>query len=175
MKIKMTKTIRLTFLTLLFVGGCVLAAGVFAYVFRDNADELVNAVELVATKEAEEQGKIRVSNLFLESQEERRELKQFVLTEDRLIDFVSEIEMIAGQQQVVFETKRIDDISKKGEKFGEYLLDVEFAGEQIAVRKMIEIFENLPYHGSVQAVTLMEQGGEWRALITLHLTVVSYD
>ncbi len=159
-----------------------ITAGGFVYqqhLLLKSADTLEGELARLAQVEAVQQASFKNIDLHEETTEERRILQTYVLTEARLIDAISELETIAQQQGLEFETDTISPVEEKKKEqddaVSKFKLDLSFSGSKNSVQKMLTILEVLPYHSNVDTVALRFSEGVWKASVVLYITVIAYD
>lgn len=176
MKIKSSVTKKYFIIGILFFSLTLTVFVIFTKFMLDDAAKLKTTVEEVAFKQAEDKGTIEVSKLFTDTEEERNKLKQYVLTEDTLIDFVSQLEATAGKMGLDFMTQGIlPKTGKKNSRFSSVSINVGFSGDREQVMSMLKVIETLPYHGEVSQVSVMSRGNTWETSVLMELTIIAYD
>ena len=168
-----TKSVGL-FSILYFAGACVLLTVAILEV-RRLGQELEEQVRLVANSEAIKQQAAESQQLLRETENERQDLNEHILTEDNMVNFLAEIEAVAKQQGVGLATKALDLKEIDDQNFDTLTASFGFAGEQEAAFRLIRIFENLPYESSVTRLTYGTQDGRIEGEISIDVSIVSYD
>lgn len=134
-------------------------------------------IETVATQKRmadEELQYTALQKLALETQEERTELEQYILTESEVINFLSLIERVGSDRGVAATTKAIAVSEIAGATQYELItINLELEGSLPRIQEVIDLYEHLPYQSSVERVTVDRSGGEegrWRSSLELTVT-----
>lgn len=154
MKQSSTKIVFAIALTIALVAGGSLAA--LVYVIDADATALAEQSAALAVREAEEKERLDTVRLLEDTLEERTELKKHVLTESGIISFITDLETIAAQQALEFTTQTITPVVTPDPLFDQLTIEFSFTGKQEQVVFLLELLETLPYHSTMQAVSIRE-------------------
>lgn len=168
------KTHIVAIFALLYV---LIATGVLAWVVYEVAQAGAVLQERVATI-ADQNAKSKVyqdlSNLVLRTKAEREALLGFVLTEDQTSSFLTDIESLGVSQGVTLTTDSLK-VSEKEGSFNELLIQFSVEGTEENVKKMLSIFETLPYHSRVSSLTFSrDKTGKVHSTIVIDITLLKH-
>jgi hypothetical protein len=146
----------------------------FRYLIMVNEERLTN--ERIAFEESIQQKEAltTLTALLGETEADRGALADLVLTEDRIIDFLSLIEGLADQTGTEIQTSGLAEVAVD-ERFAALTIGISAKGSFGAVMQVLKLLENLPYHTHVTGVKLIGGGGEtdiWT--LTVQLLVSKY-
>jgi hypothetical protein len=164
----------------LLLGGLLLMSALCAclwmlYLVTTAGQTLASHVETIANNEAKEKAYADLAAVVESTRVQREQLSSFILTENTTGDFLTVIESLGSSQGVSLTTTSLK-VTKQ--KTGPDTLQVEFevAGTEGAVKKMIGVFETLPYLSTVSTLSIKTPvGKETSATIGLAMTLFSYD
>jgi len=165
------------FLSFIFmIAGSLSLVGLI-YVIEDNAVSLRERVSALAYEKAKEEERYETERLMEETKTEREALSYFVLTEESVIDFITNIEAIASSLQLDFRTETISPEETKDKNFDELSMKFIFSGPKMSVEKMISVFETIPHHSYIRDLSLRQSENDtiWSAEIFLVVTIVEHD
>lgn len=147
------------------------------YLIEGNAIKLQERVGAIAYQKAQEEERYETERLLEETKEERDALSSFVLTEGSVIDFITNIESIAGSLGLDFNTKSITPEETKKKNFDELSTQLSFSGSKPAVEKLVVVFETIPYHSYIRDLNVRQsEGGRlWTVDMTLVVTIFEHD
>lgn len=103
---------------------------------------------------------------------ERETLTDFVLTEDKTGSFLTDIENLGASNNVSLTTNSLQVVKGKDKPD---TLNVQFAlsGAESSVKKMLQLFETLPYHSSVSSLLFTRKDGNFvEGTVTLDITLL---
>jgi hypothetical protein len=157
---------------------CLLVAGgVLAWVLYEiytSGKELDERVALIADKHATSRAFTELSNLLLSTQEDRDELATYLLTEAETSNFLTDIESFGPRLGVALTTLSLTVEEKEG-MFDDLMIEFSFKGTEFAVKKMLEVFENLPYHSQVTSLTMTQSvDGNTEATLGLRVSLLNH-
>jgi len=117
---------------------------------------LKERVQMVSNKYALEQKFIELNELIETTRADREALNTYVMTESKTISFLADIELIGTQQGVEFNTLSLNVAEMDT---GPDLLSVQFSavGSEVAVAKVLEILETLPYESTLTELSLTRE------------------
>lgn len=134
-------------------------------------ETLESRVAVIANKLAQEQKYSELVELVEKSIPTREALDEFVLTEDKTIDFLAEIESIGKRQGVTFETSALEVVEQPG-LFNILVIRFVVTGNEARVFKMLEILETLPYHSELRDLSLDNSSdGDSQSVMNVTLAV----
>ncbi len=140
----------------------VIAAGWFfgfRYIIMVNEERLT--AERIAFEESMQQKEALTTLIALldETKGDREALGALILTEDRIIDFLSLVEGLADQTGTEIQTSGLAEVAVD-ETFAALDMGISAKGSFSAVMRVLQLLENLPYHARVAGVKLIGGGGE---------------
>lgn len=176
----MTKNTSRTYtvfaLALLFMLGSVVLVVGLTFFVRSEAQTLNRYVRDIAYAEATESTRYDTTRLLEETAEERAELAAYVLTEDSVIDFITEIERSAAARGLDFSTESIEPIKTKDEFFDQISLQFSFSGTPAAAIEQLAQIETIPYHCRIKTVAVQHTlEGEMKVKVILLVSIREYE
>jgi hypothetical protein len=120
---------------------------------QTKGDELVAQTQELANYTARESSYRELESLIQKTEEERRQLETRVLTEEKTIDFLTEIETLAIKQNVDLTTNTLQVVPQEG-LFDELVIMFTVDGQEDDVYKLVRLFESLPYHAYISSLSL---------------------
>ena len=176
MKFDLNKTTIALLLSLGFLVVAVLSVFGLIYVIESDAEALKTQAREIAFREAEAEEQFETTRLLEETIDERAQLQEFVLTEATIIDFITEIEAIAADLSLTFDTQRITAQEVKHGSFEGLTIDMTFNGPRARAATLLTLLEELPYHSHLENVAVTQSaGGEWNVNLTLFVTILQHD
>lgn len=174
---KRAKTILLISIvySLLFAGLLVNAL----YLISAEGAKLDVTKNKISENTAKEIAYTKMMTLLESSKDKRDTLKEFFVTEDETISFLSSLETAAKKIGVKLETNELEVIPSvtKETVVSPAALSVSFTfnGSEREVKKFLEVLENIPYHTIIPKVTLTgnPSDGLWSGSAKLLLTLQS--
>jgi hypothetical protein len=161
---------------LAFVGFSIAAVIGLAAMVRSGAVTLAATAREIAYQQARADERFEISRVVEETAAERSELANYVLTEAKVIDFISEFERIAAARGLQFSTLMINPEKTKDPNFDFITMEVSFSGTSDAVMGMTALMETIPYQSEVVSLKMANaEGVSWTANLTLKLTVREYE
>ncbi len=112
-----------------------------------------------------------LEKLAAETVTERESLKEFILTDEEVVDFLSLIETIAKEQGVSIKTGSLE-VVPQSDLFEELKMTLVVEGYRAGVVHALRLFEALPYRVSVESVALVRSEGmeAWQGTFDLRVT-----
>lgn len=158
----------------------VVAVSIIIVVFfqmKGMADSYQEQQVLVQQNAMQEQAHNNLARVVEESQAERTQLREYILTESDTISFLTEIEQLAKTRGILLHTKELSEESIDGSEFENLRISFDVEGSLAQLEGLIRLFESLPYHGKVQRTNLNRQGGsdKFQGSIVLVLSLIAYD
>ena len=156
-----------------FVGGL----AVVVYIITIQGSQLEAAKESIAEQSAKNAAYQNVMQLLDSSAAARTELSSYFISEKDTITFMSELETAANTIGVTLNTTQLSIVpgtSKNGITTPAVLMiGVHFTGGETAVKKYIQLLENVPYHKSLPnfSVTMDTVADVWDVTTSLRLTM----
>ena len=161
--------------SLFFVSGL----AVVAYVITIQGAQLEAAKESIADRSAKKAAYENVMQLLSSSAAARTELSSYFISEKDTITFISELETAATTIGVSLNTTQLSIVpatSKDGVTTPAVLsIGVHFKGGEVAVKKFIQLLENVPYHKSLSTFTVSidKAADVWDVTTSLLITMKS--
>jgi len=144
------------------------------YEITTTAATLKERVDTIAYTKAKEKVYKDLSVLVGETQVDRQKLTEFVLTEDQTGTFLTDIERI-GQAQGVLLTTNSLNVVESVEGPDQLLVQFAVDGKEVAVKKMLTIFETLPYHSQISSINFeSDEEGNAKSTLDVVITLVDY-
>jgi hypothetical protein len=164
------KTNTIALFALLFA---LCSGALYAWVFYEvmtSGQSLTERVATIADTRAKERAYKDLALQVANTASKREALNSFVLTEDKTGTFLTEIEALGTQIGVKLTTTSLK-VEKKKDLPDTLQVQFSIEGNELSVKKMLTIFETLPYHSVVQSVTFTKEGGSIRSSIDLKVTL----
>jgi len=140
--------------------------------------DLAQKANALANFEAQNQSYRELEKLVEETGSERDKLQQYLLTEDKTIDFLSMIEELATTQSVKLSTDALKVQNIDG-PFDSLLISYRVEGMKTRVDVLLKLLETLPYQSVVSGISLQYTSKEGADIttgtFTLAVTLVNYD
>jgi len=173
-----SKTIRYAVLSLIFFGASLTVALLTYFYVDTQGKELESQMEIVSKNR---QLKERYDSLALmvdASRAEYDELASYLLTENNTINFLSEVETLAGTMGLELTTDALKVDPLPNPKYQGITLQLRVVGGHDDVITFLQILETLPYYSRIEALEFAREsrsGGNWTAAITLLVGLHLYD
>lgn len=166
-----TKTVGIVSTIVFLVSGSTLAF--LVYRIEHDAGELQQKAAALALREAQEKERLDTVRLLEDTLDERTELKSYILTEEGIINFLTDLEATAENQQLDFITQSITPLDTPDPLFDQVSINLAFTGDQEDVSFLLKLLETLPYLSSLESVAVRQGAGEgrWSANVTLLMTI----
>lgn len=101
---------------------------------------------------------------------DRARLRELVVTEERLTEFLAFIEDGARAQGLVA-TIRSVDVAESAGRFEELQVVLDARGSYPNLKKLVLLFETMPFHIDMKNIALDSgQGGVWQGIFTFSVT-----
>lgn len=170
-----SKTTNVLIFSILFM---LLASGVCASVIY-TVGKMGGELKLRAQAIADNSAKIRTYKELLtqykETADKRSQLDAFVLTENEVGGFLTEIERIGTAQNIHITTNSLK-IDKKPDTSDKLLVQFGLIGNEENVRRMLTLLESLPYPSTLTALTLSHgKDTPTESTVDISVTLVKHD
>lgn len=127
-------------------------------------------VQVIADELAQEQTYNELQKLVGDTEVERNQLADHVLTKSETISFLADIEELGKRRGVELVTNSLEE--KQGAGDFDYLqINFSVAGDQQLVEEMITVLETLPYHSNLQSLQLTNSNNDGTAQLGVTLLV----
>ncbi len=167
-----TKLIGIAALIYLLIAGGVLSWVLFE--IYTSGKELDDRVAMIADKHATSQAYTELTKLLETTKSDREELATYFLTEAETSNFLTDIESFGPMQGVTLSTLSLTVEEKEG-LFDDLFIEFSFEGTEFAVKNMLAVFENLPYHSEVTSVNLTRSSdGLMEATLNLQVSLLKH-
>ena len=170
-----TRKIALLATVAILLGGGALCALVYGISLKKESID-TNATAWLAAEERREQLDSLLA-LVERTAEERATLASYMLTNESVIDFLSDIEHMARARNLALETRSLTvEPIAKNETFESLALVVDVTGNLDEVSSMLALIEAMPLQVSVSGVTLTRVGDtlegipQWRGSFDVRAT-----
>lgn len=124
-------------------------------------------------KETEEQRQfVALEKEYVESEKDRRMLKNFVVAKEGATDFLELVESMGRAQGLKVAIKSAQDQAlKESTTFELLVISLEVSGSYTSLTSFLPLIESLPYQTEIASVSLEQIGGEgeWRGLFDLRV------
>jgi hypothetical protein len=156
----MTKRTKTTFGIAIFYSLFFLCGlAVMAYIITIQGAELDAAKESIATRTAKNAAYEHVMQLLNTSAKDRETLTTYFISEKDTIGFISELEAAANTIGVALNTTALSivpAVTKDGATTPAVLsIGLHFKGGEQAVKRFIQLLENVPYHKSMPTFSVI--------------------
>lgn len=165
---KKTKIIAAIALLYILIAGSVLASVV--YEVSVSGEALTSRVGAIAEKNARSRVFKELQKSVDDSIADRAALAGYVLTEDDTSAFLTDLEDVGNRGGVHVTTDSLKVIRQDKSFVDQLVIDFSLTGNEAAVKRMLTLFETLPYHSQVTAFAL-RKNVDGSAEGTLELTV----
>jgi hypothetical protein len=153
----------------------VLTTGALLYVYSSISSARANEATLRATLN-EYEGKETLARSITETTavtaNDREVLAGYFLRETDTINFISRVETAAANNAVRFTMSELSTIPATDTTSSRLRTAFTVTGTQMAVRRYLELIEQLPYHSVLPTVLYTDAGdGFWQASVVLEVTL----
>ncbi|MEM9336715.1 MAG: hypothetical protein AAGA35_02580 [Patescibacteria group bacterium] len=169
------KTKSIGVVAILFFLGSAAAFSFAAYEIYQLGTSLEEEVNLVANNEALRRQATESNQLVEQTEAERNQLANFILTEDETINFLAEIERVAFERGVRLQTTSLNLVERSGTDFDSLEASFSFSGSDRQVREIVSMFETIPYENVITTMELSFNQGQVSGTLELILSIASYD
>lgn len=146
------------------------------YLIESDAETLRAQARELAFKKAQAEEQFETSRLLEQTADERNSLREYILTEGTVIDFISTLESIAAEQGLSFSTQAITPEVTKDALFDNLTMGFAFSGPKENVSYLVKVLESVPFRSQIDAVTLREEDdGVWTATVKLFVIILEYE
>ena len=130
---------------------------------------------LMAEQNNKEQEYHNLFQITESTKNDRDTLSTFFITEKDTISFISDIENLADDMGITLETSQLSIKPKTKKSESQLYVGFNFSGPETAVRQMVLLFENIPYHKLIPELVLTRNAadGTWKGSILLYITITS--
>ncbi len=163
--------IVLVFCLLIMIFSVGTLGGVLYWINREGS-ELSLQVSARARAQAQEAASARAQALSDKTTDLRAQLLSFMLTEEKTGDFLTSVETVGRNSGVSLSTDALE-VKKQEGLFDTLSVRFSLSGTEGGVLKMLEQLENIPYHSTIQAITIAttkETGA--RATVEMQVTLL---
>ena len=164
------KTKVIFVLTLAYFIVASVGLGWVGYEVNQVGNELENYVTVIANKSAQEQKYAELSDLVEKTEIERKTLEKYVLTEEKTITFLSEIEKIGVEQGVTLITNSLK-VVENPDTYNQLTVNFSVEGDEKLVFRMMQILESVPYHSEISTLVLTLDTEEGLTTMNIELSV----
>ena len=169
------KTLIIAILATTYLLVAVAGVAWMLYEVSGSGSALKERVAAIADKNAKVKAYTELSQLMEDTQGERTELQQYVLTESQTSRFLTDVEALGKKLGVDLATLSLE-VDEKKDAFSSLLISFSVEGNEEQVKRMLKVLESLPYHSTVQSLSFSrEQNGSVKSTIALSLTLLNYD
>jgi hypothetical protein len=107
---------------------------------------------------------------LVDTAEDRARLREIIVADDRLTEFLALVEGGARAQGLVAETRSVDIVDPQG-PFEELRVVLEADGSYDSLRDLILLFETMPFHIDMETIAFdRDQGATWHGVFTFRVT-----
>jgi hypothetical protein len=154
------------------------ALGFVVYKINAQGHLLREQVKTIGVEQAQKDSFYRLQRSSEDSAADREKLgSYFLLDESDSIDLLTRIESLAPQAGVTLkEFEGLQTIEDKTTNSHWIEVKIFFSGEEMRVRRFVEVLEQLPYLLEITSLELSSQSSTlWQANVTLRVSVLTYD
>lgn len=164
-----SKSKRIAAISLLFFVCSVSVAFLVLNMIKQDGAQLEEQMELVQTNRLIESKYSELQTILDQSEDERNRLGEYLLTEDKTVRFLSEIESVAKKMGLQLTTDSLTVSPFPNQTFQKIDLRLRAVGPKDDLLLFISALETLPYYSRVEALSLDgdQRSGEWRASVAL--------
>ncbi len=149
---------------------------------RAKSGELEAQVAVIAASAAYVEEYTKLTELLTESEPSRTKLATYILKEDDIISFLSELEQAGRALGLTIETKELKVTPpEEGAPFSTLEVALNFEGGTADAHEFLKLTEQLPYGSSVARFSFVQTGGSGgvgatvTGSLTLNLHVQTYE
>ncbi len=169
------KTFIIGILSLVYLLAASVVIALMLYEVSISGATLKERIAAIADNNAQVKAYTELSQLMADTQEERAQLQQYVLTEDQTSRFLTDMEALGAQLGVALDTVSLE-VDEKKTTFSNLLISFSVEGEEEPVKRMLRILESLPYHSTVQSLSFSrETDGSVKSTIALSVALLNHD
>ena len=142
---------------------------------RDQGNIFNTNERVIAEQNNKEQEYHNLIQITESTKNDRDTLAGFFITEKDTISFISNIENLANDMGITLETSQLSIKPKTKKTEPQLYVGFNFSGSETAVRQLVLLFENIPYHKSIPELVLTRNAddGTWKGSILLYITITS--
>jgi len=168
---KRTQRFAIIAVIVLLLGGG-LVGGMY-YLIVDAERSFTAAHEQLEEAEHQIRAANNLEDLVTNTDQERSELREYVLAEEDVIDFLTRVENTGARLGTELTTRSLDVVGREG-PFEELAVTVDIVGSEEAVWTALEALETLPYQSRLEAVEMRRTSGPagvgWESVIEIRVT-----
>ncbi|HMO77889.1 MAG TPA: hypothetical protein PKA42_00095 [Candidatus Paceibacterota bacterium] len=170
-----TKTKKILTTSIITAAVTVGILGLFFNEIRARGSELEQQISILTENNTKESTSVRVKRLVQETEQDRLALNNnFFANESQSISFLNEIELLARNLGLSLKTEALDKVVDPANGAERIKMVFVFNGQKSTVLRFSEILEVVPYHSSVDSLTLRKQpDGNWEGRAAISITINS--
>ena len=167
------KTINRLVILVIMLFVCIGAYIGMTVIIKQDTEKVQLLESELLTRAQQKQWSASLQTLIDDSQEDRIKLNSYILSDDSVVGFVSDIEGIASTTNVVLEINslgiaQVTSLAKVAEERFETLqMQIQIRGSWRNIIHFITLLENLPRHHYFSDMRLEYNDGRWKAFISL--------
>jgi hypothetical protein len=162
-------TIRTALIAALVLIASLLAYGGLWYLLENKRMTVETRAAERASSSSEQLELATLKAALVDTAADRARLRELIVTDDRLTEFLALVEGGARAQGLVAETRSVD-IVKPGGPFEELRVVLEAEGSYGSLRQLVDLFETMPFHIDMETIALDREGDGWRGVFTFSVT-----
>jgi Tfp pilus assembly protein PilO len=147
------------------------------FILRDSA-ELNTQVRVIADSSALVKQYAELNAFMNETAKDREQLEQFILHENDIISFLSEVESTGRSLGLTVQTTDLTSQDNPTSAFDTLRVSVTFTGAEQAVFTFLELMENLPYAQQIPNFSFSyneEEPGQMSGAMQIALAIQAYE
>jgi len=143
------------------------------YEIRAQGLSLEEHVDILNENNKKEAAYSNLNKLIKETEKERNKIENiFLSNQSEGLDFVNEIEIIAPSLGLSLETKGLGNPVDEETGIESVAINFVYSGTKSSVLGFTKLMENIPYHSSVESLSIRETGpDDFEGEITIHITI----
>lgn len=147
----------------------------FLVEIRSRGAQLEKQISILTENNSKESTSVRIKRLVQETEEQRQVLKNnFFANESQSISFLSETEKLARNLGLSLKTEALDKVVDPVTGTETIKIVFVFNGQKSTVQQFSEILEVIPYHSSVDSLSLRKQlNNNWEGRATISIIINS--
>jgi hypothetical protein len=166
----MSKSTLHTFILAAIALFCAMAVyGVLAYVVVGKRALATSRATDRATLGSRQLELATLKAALVETAEDRAALHEFIVTDDRLTEFLALVEGSARAQGLKASTRSVDIVRPAG-PFEELHVVLEAEGSYEGLKRLIALFETMPFHIDMEDIAIDRSDDVWHGVFAFSVT-----
>jgi hypothetical protein len=154
------------------------AVGLMSLLIARDSSELDVQVQVIADSAALVKQYAELTAFMNETAVDREQLEQFILHENDIISFLSEVETTGRSLGLTIQTTNLTTQKNPTSAFDTLRVSLTFSGSERAVFTFLELMENLPFAQQIPSFSFSnnaEQPGQMSGAMQIALAIQAYE